>query len=72
MLCLKAFTAYGFKLSIILCDGASSDLMVFKILTGYERKQLPVNEAAGNLHEKVFLDVFFFLIQRIHMAGPFL
>ena len=59
MLCLKAFTAYGFKVSIILCDGASSNLTVLKILTGYERKELPVNEAAGNLHEKFFLDVSF-------------
>jgi len=59
MLCLKAFTAYGFKVVIVLCDGASSNLTVLKILTGYERKELPVNESADNLRDKFFLDVSF-------------
>ena len=31
MLCLKAFTSYGFKVAIILCDGASSNLTMLKI-----------------------------------------
>ena len=59
MLCLKAFTSYGFKVPIILCDGASSNLTVLKILTGYERKELPVNEAADNLRDKFLLDISF-------------
>ena len=59
MLCLKAFTSYGFKVAIILCDGASSNLTVLKMLTGYERSQFPVNEAADTLHGKYYLDVSF-------------
>ena len=46
-------------MAIILCDGASSNLTVLKILTGYERKELPVNEAADNLRDKFFLDISF-------------
>ena len=56
---VKAFTAYGFKVAIVLCDGASSNLTVLKILTGYEKKELPVNESADNLRDKFFLDVSF-------------
>ena len=59
MLCLKAFTSYGFKVAIILCDGASSNLTVLKMLTGYGRTQFPVNEAADSLYDKIFLDVSF-------------
>jgi len=28
MLCLKAFTAFGFRAAIVLCDGASSNLTI--------------------------------------------
>ena len=51
MLCLKAFTSYGFKVAIILCDGASSNLTVLKMLTGYGSTQFPVNEAADSLYD---------------------
>ena len=39
MLTLKALTSYSFKVSILLCDGASSKLTVLKILSGYPRAQ---------------------------------
>lgn len=41
MMTLKAFTSYGFKVSILLCDGASSNLTLMKILSGQPRAQFP-------------------------------
>ena len=43
MLCLKALTSYGFKVSILLCDGASSNLTVLKLLSGSPKAQFPTN-----------------------------
>ena len=40
MQCLKAFTAYGFRVSIVLCDGASANLTLLKILRGFPRAVL--------------------------------
>ena len=34
MLCLKSFSAYGFRVSIVLWDGASSNLTLLKMLCG--------------------------------------
>lgn len=59
MLTLKAFQAYRFRVSIILCDGASSNLSLLKILTGYARAKFPVNETAANLRDKCYLKASF-------------
>lgn len=39
MLCLKAFTAYGFRVAIVLCDGASSNLTLLKMLCDHFQGQ---------------------------------
>ena len=39
MLSLKALTSYGFKVSILLCDGASSNLTVLKLLSEHPKAQ---------------------------------
>lgn len=49
MLSLKAFHSYGFKIAILLCDGASSNLSLLKILLGCQRAQLPSNDDANTL-----------------------
>lgn len=46
MLCLKALSSYGFKVSILLCDEASSNLTVLKLLSGNPKAQFPVNSDA--------------------------
>ena len=43
MLCLKALTGYGFKVSVLLCDEASSNLKVLKLLSGSPKAQFPTN-----------------------------
>lgn len=50
---------YRFKVAIIQCNGASSNLTVLKMLTGHGRTQFPVTEVADSLHDKYFLDVSF-------------
>lgn len=50
--CLKAFSAYGFRVSIVLCDGASSNLTLVKMLCGLPRAILPVAEDVEELSEK--------------------
>ena len=59
MLCLKAFTSYGFRVSIMLCDGASSNLCLLNILAGYPRAQLPYNENATTPYEWSKLEASF-------------
>ena len=55
MQCLKSFTAYGFRVSIVLCDGASANLTLLKILCGFPRAVLPVHDAE-DLSRKYFVD----------------
>ena len=59
MLCLKSFNAYGFRVSIVLCDGASSNLTLLKTLCGYHRAVLPVNDAVEDLRARYFVDMSF-------------
>ena len=59
MLTLKAFHAHGFKVAILLCDGASSNLSGLKIFTGHQRAQLPVSDSGSTLREKYLLKAYF-------------
>jgi len=59
MLTLKAFQAYLFRVSIILCDGKSSSPSLLKIQTGYAGAKFPVNETAANLRDKYYLKTSF-------------
>lgn len=59
MQCLKEFSAFGFRVSIVLCDGASSNLTLLKMLSGYPRAVLPLNADAEDLSEKYFADMSF-------------
>ena len=71
MLTLKAFHAHGFKVAILLCDGASSNLSVLKILTGHQRAQLPVSDSGSTLRDTYF-EKHSSLTQRTPLAGQFL
>ncbi|CAH3026496.1 unnamed protein product, partial [Porites evermanni] len=57
MSCLKSFHAYGFRVSIVLCDGASSNLTLLKMLCGYPRAVLPMNDAAEDLRASETLTI---------------
>lgn len=59
MLCLKALSSYGFKVSILLCDGASSNLTVLKLLSGNPKAQFPVNSDGETLRERYHVDASF-------------
>ena len=59
MLCLKALTSYGFKISILLCDGASSNLTVLKLLSGNPNMQFPYNENGETLRERFNVEASF-------------
>ena len=59
MLCLKSFTAYGFRVYLVLCDGASSNVTLLKLLCGYPRTTLPVNDVAEDLRARYFVDMSF-------------
>ena len=56
---LKAFSAYGFRVSIVLCDGASSNLTLLKMLCGLPRKALAVNDDEVDLSAKYYADMSF-------------
>lgn len=60
MLCLKAFTAFGFGVAIVLCDGASSNLTLLKILCGCPRETLPIDDQAETLKRSVFFQRVFY------------
>lgn len=60
MLCLKAFTAFGFGVAIVLCDGASSNLTLLKILCGCPRETLPIDDQADTLKRTVFFQRVFY------------
>ena len=59
MLCLKALTSYGFKVSILLCDGASSNLTVLKLLSGSPKAKFPTNADAETLKEQYNVEALF-------------
>lgn len=59
MMTLKAFTSYGFKVSILLCDGASSNLTLMKILSGKPRAQFSSRPDAATLRERFFVEASF-------------
>ena len=59
LLSLKAFSNYGFKVSIVLWDGASSNLTLLKLLCGSPRATLPVNEDADDLRGRYFANMSF-------------
>lgn len=59
LLSLKAYSNYGFKISIVLCDGASSDLTLLKLLCRSPRESLPVNEDADDLRAQYFTKMSF-------------
>ena len=59
MLCLKALTSYGFKVSILLCDGASSNLTVLKLLSGSPKAQFPTYVDAETLRERYNVEASF-------------
>ena len=48
---LKAFSAYGFRVAIVLCDGASSNLTLLKILCGCPRATCSINDEAAVLRD---------------------
>lgn len=56
MLTLKALTSYDFKVSIMLCDGASSNLTLLKLLSGHPKAQLPTRPDAETLRGRYFVD----------------
>ena len=39
---LQVFTLYNFKVHVFVCDGASANLALIKLLCGYKREQLPL------------------------------
>lgn len=39
---IQAFTLYSFNVRVLVCDGASSNLALIKLLCGYEHGQLPL------------------------------
>ena len=41
---IQAFTLYNFQFRVIVCDGASSNLALIKLLCGYEHEQLPLSD----------------------------
>lgn len=59
MLYLKAFTAFGFRVAIVLCDGASSNLTLLKILCGCPRATLPIDDHAETPRGRYFVNMSF-------------
>ena len=39
---IQAFTLYNFHVRVLVCDGASSNLALIKLLCGYKHEQLPL------------------------------
>ena len=39
---LQVFTLYNFKVQVFVCDGASANLALIKLLCGYKWEQLPL------------------------------
>ena len=59
MLCLKAFSAYGFRTAIVLCDDASSNLTLLNILCGCPRTTLSINDEEPFLKDGYFVNMSF-------------
>ena len=57
MMTLKAFTSYEHKVSILLCDGASSNFT--KSLSGQPRTQFPSRPDVETLRERYFVEASF-------------
>lgn len=70
MLCLEALSSYGFKVSILLGDGASSNLTVLKLLSGNPKAQFPANSDAETLRERYHVDASFINPEDPH-GNPF-
>ena len=41
---VKLFSLYKFRVKVLVCDGASSNLALLKVLAGYKVCQIPVEE----------------------------
>lgn len=41
---IQAFTLYNFRIRVLVCDGASSNLALIKLLCSYEHEQLPLSD----------------------------
>ena len=41
---VKLFSLYKFRVKVLVCDGASSNLALLKVLAGYKACQIPVKE----------------------------
>lgn len=72
MLCLKALTSYGFKVSILSCDGASLYLTVLKLLSGSPRAQFPANADAETSREWYKVEASFIIPEDPHRNPVFL
>ena len=72
ILSLKALTSYGFKVSILLCDGASSNLTVLKLLSGYPNAQFPVRSDAETPRECYYVEASFVNPDDLHGNPVFL
>jgi len=57
--CFKVFTAYGFRVAIILCDGASTNLTLLKILCGHPHAQFSNNNTVQDLRAHYQVDASF-------------
>ena len=58
-LSLKVFSKYGFIISIVFCDGASSNLTLLKLLCRSPRASLPANEDVDDLKARYFAKTSF-------------
>jgi len=56
---LKALSSYGFRVSIVLCDGASSNLTLLKMLCGYPKAALETNTTASDLQSRYKVNASF-------------
>ena len=70
MLCLEALSSYGFKVSILLWDGESSNLTVLKLLSGNPKAQFPMNSDAETSRERYHVDASFINPEDPH-GNPF-
>lgn len=48
---IKLFSLYNFRVKVLACDGASSNLALLKVLAGYKASQLPVEEQGSGMQK---------------------
>lgn len=48
---VKLFSLYKFRIKVLVCDGASSNLALLKVLAGYKASQLPAEEQGDGYHK---------------------